>query len=249
MHDPFSTRTRYRSSMGRKDLVAFRITEAESDLHIQACRDLASPARKELLRLRREIRDYIRKSPLFQETLRPWPDDPEASPLVQSMIDAGKRAGVGPMAAIAGAIAEALGRKLLLRSAEVLVENGGDLFVCSKQPLTLGLYAGDSPFSGKIGFCIPAPEKGMGICTSSGTLGHSLSFGRADAAVIISPDAAVADAFATAMANRIQKPEDVDRLIEEARDIREIHAMILVKGDRLAVFGNVEMVGIPQKKS
>ncbi|MDY0162962.1 UPF0280 family protein [Desulfobotulus sp.] len=248
MHDPFASRNHYRRLMGRKDLVSFRITEKESDLHIQADTDLSLPARKELLRLRGEIRAYIGTHPGFFETFDPWPEDPLAPPVIRSMIRAGRFAGVGPMAAVAGAIAEALGRKLLRRSPEVLVENGGDLFVCSGHPLTLGLYAGDSPFSGKIAFRIPASESGMGICTSSGTLGHSFSFGRADAAVVIGPDTAMADALATAMGNGIHKAEDMDTLIEKARNIPEISAMILVKGKRLALCGDVEILPLAPSK-
>ncbi|TWI77404.1 hypothetical protein LZ24_00214 [Desulfobotulus alkaliphilus] len=242
MHDPFLSRHHYRRLMAAADLVSFRVSEKESDLHIQAFHDLSTTARKELVRLRREIGEYIAKYPEFHSTLLPWPDDPTAPALIRQMIHASQTAGVGPMAAIAGTLAEALGKKLLQRSAKIIVENGGDLFVCSDTEVTIGLYAGDSPFSGRIGLKIPPPRKGMGICTSSGRLGHSISFGKADAAVIISKDTAVADALATAMGNKIQKPEDIEPLVEKAKDIKEISAMVLVKGDRLGVYGEIEMV-------
>ncbi|MCW7754709.1 UPF0280 family protein [Desulfobotulus sp. H1] len=242
MHDPFSSRNRYRSTMGHAGLVGFRLTEQETDLHIQAVSDLSVAARKTLLRLRQEIREYISSYPEFSTNLTPWNENPGTSTLIQSMANASRLAEVGPMASVAGAIAEAVGRKLLRRSSRIIVENGGDLFACSDLPLTIGLYAGDTPFSGKIAMQIPPPVDGMGICTSSGTLGHSISFGRADAAVVMGPDTALADALATSMANQIHKPEDIDTLIKKAAERQGITAMVLVKGDRLAAYGKVKLL-------
>lgn len=248
MHDPFHIRDHYRKTMGRKDLVSFRVTEKESDLHIQAQKNLEKTARKVLTLLRRDIQDYIRAIPTFLTSLVPLPLDPNASPIVQKMLLAGRRAKVGPMAAVAGAIAQGLGEALFHESKEIFVENGGDLFVRSAKDVTVGVYAGDSPFSGKISLLFPCPASGMGICTSSGTLGDSLSLGRADAALVAAEDAAFADAFATAFGNKVQKPEDLERVIEEAASCPEISGILLVKGDRMAARGTMKIIPTGKKQ-
>ena len=110
------------------------------------------------------------------------------------MIFAAQAAGVGPMAAVAGALAEQVGQRLLKSTSEVIIENGGDIFIGARQILTVGVYAGGSPLSLKLGLRID-PAKGIrGICTSSGTVGHSLSFGKADAVCVLSDSCALADA-------------------------------------------------------
>ncbi len=123
------------------------------------------------------------------------------------MAAAAQTAGVGPMAAVAGAIAECVGRELLEFSPEVIVENGGDIFLKVSHRRTVGIFAGDSPLTGRIGIQIEARDTPLGVCTSSGTVGHSLSFGRADAVVVLAPAAALADAAATAIGNRVSRKE------------------------------------------
>ena len=117
---------------------------------------------------------------------------------MKQMIEAGQKAGVGPMAAVAGAIAECVGRELLAFSPEIIIENGGDIYLKCLKKRVVGIFAGKSPLTGKIGLEIDAKDTPLGVCTSSGTVSHSLSFGKADAAVAIAPSATLADAAATA---------------------------------------------------
>lgn len=242
MTDPYASRNRYRNTMGRPDLSHFRVSMGETDLHIQAEKDLSEAATGAVAAARNALSSYISRHPDFATTLSPWPEDPHAPAMIREMIAAGNAAGVGPMAAVAGAVAQSTGKVLFQYTKEVFIENGGDLFVRTHAPVTIGLYAGDSPFTGKIGIRMETGPSGTGICTSSGAMGHSISFGRADAAVVVADCAAMADAFATAMANRIQSPHDVDRVLEEGREHREIRGMVLVKGDRFGAFGEIEIV-------
>ena len=115
------------------------------------------------------------------------------------MVKAGKNAGVGPMAAVAGAIAEHVGLGLLKSTNHVIVENGGDIFIKTDAPLTVGIFAGKSSLSLRIGIRLSGGPKPMAVCTSSGTVGHSLSLGRADAVCVAADSCAIADAAATAI--------------------------------------------------
>jgi len=157
------------------------------------------------------------------------------------MAEAAQTAGVGPMAAIAGAIAECVGRELLEFSPEVIVENGGDIFLKVLHRRTIGIYAGDSPLTGKIGLQIEAKDTPLGVCTSSGTVGHSLSFGRADAVAVLAPSAALADAAATAIGNRVNKPEDIDKALELARGIAGLKGVVIIIGESIGVQGNIKL--------
>jgi ApbE superfamily uncharacterized protein (UPF0280 family) len=222
--------------------VACRVVVRETDLQIYSRQPLADLARDTVLTLRGHLDGYIRRHPDFVDTLDPWPADDPAPPVVRAMIAAGRLAGVGPMAAVAGAVAEGVGRVLLDRSDEVIVENGGDIFAITRAPLVIGLFAGDSPVSLKLGLRVAAHGGTVAICTSSGTVGHSLSFGRADAVSILSADCALADAAATAVGNRVKEAADIGAAIDFARSIPGVSGVVIVCGRGLGAWGAVELV-------
>jgi ApbE superfamily uncharacterized protein (UPF0280 family) len=145
------------------------------------------------------------------------------------------------MAAVAGACAAAVGRKLLAYSPEVIVENGGDIFLKTAGPATVALYAGNSPLSMKVGLRIPAEATPLGVCTSSGTVGHSLSFGRADAACVLAGDTALADAAATALGNRVKGPDDIPAALQWLSGIQDIMGGVIIAGEKLGAWGEVEL--------
>ena len=146
---------------------------------------------------------------------------------------------------VAGAIAEGVGRELLRLSPEIIIENGGDIFISATRKTTISIYAGDSPLSLKIGLSIPPATDGpRSLCTSSGTVGHSLSLGKADAVSVLSPSCALADAAATAVANRIQSAKDIQSAIEWGRRIPGIDGLVVVMGQDLGAWGQVEIVPV-----
>ena len=161
--------------------------------------------------------------------------------IVKAMAAATAKVGVGPMAAVAGAIAEFVGEELLAYSPEVIIENGGDIYIKSLKKRTIGIYAGNSPLTGKIGLEIEAKDTPVGVCTSSGTVGHSLSFGKADAATVIARSATLADAAATALGNIVKTPEDVTKAIAFARNIEGIKGVVIIIGDRMGIWGGVKI--------
>ncbi|MDP2929482.1 MAG: UPF0280 family protein [Candidatus Omnitrophota bacterium] len=233
---------KYRQCVKIEGLVTFEVKELETDLLISAETNLEARARESVLNCRQEIESYIKSHRDFYTSLEPLNVDEDAPRVVKAMSSAAKKAFVGPMAAVAGAIAEFVGRDILAYSDEVIVENGGDIFIKTKVSRVLGIYAGeDSSFSGKLAIEISPQENGLGVCTSSGTVSHSLSFGRADAALIISPDTALADAVATATGNIVKNKECIEKGIDFARSIDGVKGALIIVGDKMGSWGSIKL--------
>jgi ApbE superfamily uncharacterized protein (UPF0280 family) len=234
----------YRDWSHDKDLISFAVTVKESDLYVRATRNLSRKVLKVLLKHRASLEDYIRRQPAFVTSLKPIAVGQDAPLIAKAMGAAAEKAGVGPMAAVAGAIAECVGKELLPFSREVIVENGGDIFLKTQKTRSIGIYAGESsPFTAKLAMRVEPKDTPLGICTSAGTVGHSLSLGKCDAAIILSPSAALADAAATAVGNLIQSADDIPRGIDFAKGVAGIKGVIIIKDDRIGVWGDIRLVG------
>jgi hypothetical protein len=158
------------------------------------------------------------------------------------MAAAARKAKVGPMAAVAGAMAEFVGKDLLSLSEEVIVENGGDIFIKTGQPRKIGVFAGESIFSEKIALEVEPREKPFAVCCSSGTVGHSFSFGKADAVIVISKSALLADAAATSIGNVVKEISDIDHALKFAKKIRGLDGVLVIKEDQLGALGKIKLV-------
>ncbi len=231
----------YRQFISSRDYSHFTVKISETDLFILADSDLSNLAFQSALRCRVQIEEYIRLHPEFRTSLIPLSFDKFAPVIIKEMLDASTRAGVGPMASVAGAVAEHVGNDLIKESSNVMVENGGDIYLNVKNNILIGIFAGDSPLTGRIALSIDAEETPVGICTSSGTVGHSLSFGIADAVCIKSKSTALADAAATSVGNLIKKKTDVKKGLERAMSIEGVLGALIVVGDTLAVQGSMEI--------
>jgi ApbE superfamily uncharacterized protein (UPF0280 family) len=148
------------------------------------------------------------------------------------------------MAAVAGAMAEAVGQDLLKESPEVIVENGGDIFLRSSKEVRVGIFAGASPLSLRIGLCLPPAEYPRGVCTSSATVGPSLSFGVADAVCVLAASAALADGAATAVGNMVRSSREMEKGLEKARSIEGLTGVVIILGDKLAAWGQIQLAEI-----
>lgn len=233
----------YRDWVKRAGLVSFEVAHHESDLMIRARRDLRNRAAELLDRLRAELEEQIRRQPEFAESLSPLPMSPNAAPIVRAMVEASRTYDVGPMAAVAGAIAQFVGEGLLRWTPEVIVENGGDIYVRMQQPVEMGLYAGeDSPFTGELRLRVDPGGGPLGVCTSSGTIGHSLSLGRADAVVAVAESAALADAAATAIGNRIRSSQDIETTLNDEKQRGLLKGLLITMGKQIGAYGAVELV-------
>ena len=231
----------YRRWVDAGDLWVFQVVEDETDLQITAERDLTDEALAAARAARADVIRQIADQPEFGTAESPLEVGEDAPEIVRRMAGAARAAGVGPMAAVAGAVAEHVGRALMARSAEVLVENGGDIFMASARERTVALYAGASPLSGRIAVKLAPRKTPCGVCTSSGTVGHSKSYGCADAAVVIARDTALADAVATAAANLVKSAADLEAAVEWATSVAGVAGALVVIGDRLAAAGDVEL--------
>jgi len=234
----------YRHWVKGKDLVSFNIVVKETDLCIRASRSLKRRALKLVLKYRDTLERYIERYPDFLTSLKPFPVGDDAPRIVKSMSESAEKVGIGPMASVAGAIAEFVGTDLLAFSPEIIVENGGDIYLKSLKKRLIGIYAGKSPLTGKIGLEINGVDTPLGICTSSGTVGHSLSFGKADAVVVLSQSATLADAAATAIGNLIVQSDDIPKGIEFAKGIEGLKGLLIIKDDKVGLWGEVKVCQI-----
>lgn len=222
----------------------FRVVVETSDLYVKALSSLEKETESLIRQCRKQIEEAIARRPEFLKSLTPIEEDPADAQVPCAMIRAAKKAGVGPMAAVAGAVAEFVGRNLLELTSEVIIENGGDIFLMVARPVVVGLFAGDSPFTGRIGLKVGPTPLPLGICTSSGTVGPSLSFGNADAALIVSRDASLADAVASGLGNRVRKPGDLKEAVEWAMTIRGVDGALGVIGESFAALGTIELAPV-----
>jgi ApbE superfamily uncharacterized protein (UPF0280 family) len=232
----------YREHMQAGGLASFPVVIGESDIFIWAERDLSSEARDSLARHRSDLEGYIARQPLFETTYKPYATSGEVPEVVALMSEAADRARVGPMAAVAGALAELVGRDLLPLSSEIIVENGGDIYIHSGYERKVGVFAGESTLSGKLALVLPpTPPGGLGVCTSSATVGPSYSAGRADSALVVAQSAALADAAASDLGNRVKDPSQVEEALSRVTAIEGVIGCLVIMGEHLGVQGDMQL--------
>jgi len=251
----------YRSLISTSDLEKFELLVKETNLlilfkqnslnnmwetspDVDANNKLRTIAYNSLLDCRQQIENYIKSYPSFQKSYAPVRAGKNDSSIIKEMVKASSLVNVGPMAAVAGAIAEFVGKELLKFCKEVIVENGGDIFLKTDKKRRVGVYAGESPFSEKIALEIAPESTPLGICSSSGTFGHSFSFGKADVALAVAKSSALADVSATAIGNLIQTKEDLSRGISFAKKIPGLSGTVIIKEDEIAIWGKIKIVHI-----
>jgi ApbE superfamily uncharacterized protein (UPF0280 family) len=237
----------YRNLVKTDDLVKFEVIVKETDLLVRADSDLSKETRESVLKYRHQLETYIAMNPEFQKSLVPLSDDPYAPEIVREMIRTSQLAHVGPMAAVAGAIAESVSKDLLKLSREVIIENGGDIYLAVSNERTVGIYAGDSPLSLKIGITISPEEAPLGVCTSSGKVGPSLSFGKADAVCVLSKSAALADAAATAVGNVVKRKKEIELGLQVGKEIAGVQGILIIVEEKMGVWGKIKLaqLGMP----
>lgn len=233
----------YRNIVDPSGLVSSYVTVRQTDLHILAPAVVEEQAYHFVYQYRNQLENYIASLPDFLTALLPLPLDPLSPPMVREMLKAAAAAGVGPMAAVAGAIAEFVGRDLLAAGQEeVIVENGGDIFLSRKKECTAAIFAGESPLSNQVGLRIKPGQMPLGICTSSGTVGHSLSFGKADAVTVLARSTLLADAAATRLGNEVKDKRDINKALGIAEKIPGLMGVVIIKDRELGAWGEVELV-------
>jgi ApbE superfamily uncharacterized protein (UPF0280 family) len=234
----------YRTRVSPHGLVTFQVVVGETDLLVMAESSLQKQTSDAVAQHRHSIETYIEAHPGFGDSLVPLEDDPTAPRIVREMLRASQKCGVGPMAGVAGAISHFVGESLLTHSGDIVVENGGDIYMKSSVERRVAIYAGSSPLSLKIGIAILPERTPIGVCTSSGTVGHSRSFGKSDAVCIVSESPTLADTAATAVGNCVLSRDDIEEGLTRAREIDGIQGALIILGDAFGVWGDIELVRI-----
>ena len=237
----FAERT-YRNKIIRDSLTSYQVKVRETDLYISSDVDLKQAALQSVQKYRGHLESYIKIHPDFLTSLTPIDQDHLAPDIVRDMLRVSSMAGVGPMASVAGAVAEYVGRDLLPQTLNVIVENGGDIFLKTLNEITVGIFAGDSPLSEKIALRVRPSETPLGICTSSATVGPSLSLGRADAVCVKSRSASLADAVATAVRNVCKSKSDIRKALALGSGIAGVLGILIIMGGELGAWGEMELM-------
>ena len=238
-------RSIYRGILRSDGLARFEVAVKETDLLVLAESDLSIQVRDIVITERDRLERYIARHPVFRDSLAPIAVSEAAPPLVRAMAAAGAAAGVGPMAAVAGAICDAVALGIGDATGELIIENGGDLFVRVARERVVGIFDGGA---GKpsLGLRVRPGRGALGVCTSSGRIGHSLSFGDSAAATVVAGSAALADAAATAVGNRVRGRLGVRDAIETARAIPGVLGAVVLRGGELGAWGEIELVDLAE---
>jgi len=233
----------YRDWVSAKDLYLTRIVDKETDLQILTDKPINKDFLKERVReYRLAIEDYIIKDRRFLTALKPIAVEINAPPIIKEMSEAAHKANVGPMAGVAGVIAEFLGRDLLRKGyKDAIIENGGDIFLKTTKIRKIGIYSGRRKLWNRLSLKIKPSDTPLGICTSSGTVGHSLSYGLADSVIILSKNACLADAVATATGNLVTSKRDLKTALNFAKSIRGVIGVVIIIKDELISWGKTEL--------
>ena len=193
--------------------------------------------------LRKLLEDYFLISPEFEHSLKPLKVPATAPELIRKLADGSVKTDVGPMAGIAGAFAEEIGKacKIEFGFKEIMIENGGDNYLDVLTDIYVKLYAGEHPLSNKIKLIIEAKDSPLGLCASSGKFGHSKSFGKADLVSVACKNTILADQYATAFANKIHESNDINTVLLEASTIPEIIHIAIFMDDKFGVRGKLKL--------
>jgi len=236
----------YRGRLARKrDETSFQVVVEQTDLWVTARMDLAAEVMAHVEKIRGQLKTYILLDPAFAESLRPVSVSESAPPIARAMAEAAALAGVGPMAAVAGAMAQSVADAFCGASPDILVENGGDAYLRSTKDRVVGLLA--RPVDGaRLGLALPARRFPLAVCASSGRIGHSLSFGSADLVTVLARSGALADAAATALANMVTCKDDLAPMLEAAKRLRRhgLQGVFAQWGDAMAAWGDLELTAL-----
>ncbi len=234
----------YRDKTQGHELIEQTLIQNESDLQIYSNVPLVDKAEQVLKKIRQDLQSYIKKHPAFETSLEPLETKKDAPEIVRRMAQASSKANVGPMAAVAGAVSEYVGKTLEASCqgvTDIFIENGGDIYLNSAVERRILVHAGQSVLNEKIALKIKPEMTPCGICTSSGTVGHSLSYGNADAVVVISKNTLLADATATSIGNLVKSANEIETAINFGKEIKGIDGILIIVGEKIGAWGQIEL--------
>ncbi len=231
----------YRERFKLNGFESWETTYKSTNLFVKACKDLRFETFELVKKLWSDLLTYIEKNRGFLTSLEPIRQDKKAPKIAKKMIESSRKADVGPMAAVAGAIAKEVGQLLLKECNECVVENGGDVFLKLNTEPVVGLYTQNHYFKDSLSIKIKISKVPIGVCSSSAKIGPSLSLGKADLSLIIDRDTAFADALATKTANLIKNEDDIENAIEFAKS-KNVDGCLFIKAKKIGIWGKIELV-------
>ncbi|MGV9173949.1 MAG: UPF0280 family protein [Promethearchaeia archaeon] len=223
-------------------------TEKESDVTIISDSKRAIlRAKQAFFKHRKALEEFSSSHEEFVNSFSPVKVDSDLR-IVMLMVEAAELTDVGPMASVAGALADLMledmnienqiGQDIMYK----LVENGGEIAIDTEDAMKVGLYAGRNRLNSNLGFLIQEKDCPLGMGTSSATIGHAVSLGVADAVTVFAETAAIADSAATRVANAV-KGEDVEKSIKRGLDITDdlpkVFGSFISRGDKIGHTGNL----------
>jgi len=215
-------------------------TFSYKDSNFRVCCTAFDVVTSEIRRLRGVLEAYIARQDEFRTAMVPLGLLPDAPPIVRRMHRASVRTGVGPMAAVAGTIAQMAAEAALGTGApEAIVENGGDIYVASDHPVTVALYAGRSACGPGLAFALDPARLPLAVCSSSSRMGHSTSLGNCDLATVVAPDASLADAAATLACNLVTSTDSIQPTLERVGNIAGVNGVLIATDGRVGMLGNL----------
>lgn len=217
--------------------------------HIRLTTDLKNNNLKNYIKkIRYELKKYIIKNQDFIISLEPLKIPNEEIPLiVKKMYESSKIADVGPMASVAGTISEmSINHLIKNNSTYSIVENGGDIAIINDKETICGIYSNNNIIGNQIAFKLKPRKKALGICTSSGKIGHSISFGQSDSLTVISKSSSISDALATRIANDVNGNSNEDKIsnaLETCEKYKEFfNGVLIISGDNIGTIGKLPKI-------
>lgn len=236
--DKYTYRRRIKASMKYN----WRLVHRYSDLFISSDSDIIGRLRNLVHEFYGEIDSVISSDASFLKSLAPVAIKKEYPPIIKEMCMAAREMNVGPMASVAGAVCDYIsGRLPPVMCGNLVIENGGDLYLRSTRDLNVGLYIKGSMLNDRLYLKIKKIQTPCGLCSSSGRFGHSLSLGKSDLVTVLAGSTITADAAATAIANTIISENDIDRAITAFRGKNGIRGILIVKNNRIGLWGDMRL--------
>jgi len=231
----------------KNDLYEYGVTIGESQIHIKSdSGEAITQCVKDVRRHREELLEYIGQHPDFQYALKPVKITRDAPRTVKKMAESSRIADVGPMASVAGALADLGMESMLKHGAKVaVIENGGEIAAFTERPITVTIVSSSLDISGKIGFYITREDCPIGIATSSSKTGHAISFGEADSVTVVADDASLADAAATSICNSVlggDVESSIQRGLQRSIKIRGVRGTLIVREGHIGITGKLPKI-------
>ena len=237
----YADRDIYRNKISAEGRYSFRLDYKYSGLYIICNRDISSELEEPILGFYRDIKTVIDGQTDFEKSLAPIKVGKDPPRIIKEMCYAGEVFSVGPMASVAGALCDHLAKSLMGRCSFLMIENGGDVYIKSGGPVEVGIFTKNIYFRDKLTLLLEAGQTPCGICSSSGSFGHSLSLGKSDLVTVLSRTATIADAAATSIANTINSEEDIDEAITRFSQYKEVDGLIIIKNKRIGLWGKLQL--------